>query len=98
MIKSLDDWHDELREIDAELIVLLERRMQLAVELFALMRTEPITLGKLEHDLNRLGIFLYAEIDEPIVGVLDKHALLEIFCRIIREQKRLAKEISEEGS
>ena len=94
MIKSLEDWRDDICEIDAELIILLQRRAQLAIELFALLRTESLTLGELEHDLDRLGIFLYAEIDEPAVGLLDRMALLEIFARIIREQKRLAEAIS----
>lgn len=94
MIKSLEDWRDDIREIDAELIILLQRRTQLAIELFALLRTEPLTLGELEHDLDRLGIFLYAEIDEPVADLLDRMALLEIFGRIICEQKRLAEAIS----
>ena len=94
MIKSLEDWREDIREIDAELIVLLQRRTQLAIELFALLRTAPLTLGELEHDLDRLGIFLYAELDEPVAGLLDMMALLEIFARIIREQKRLAEAIS----
>jgi hypothetical protein len=92
VINSLDDWHKEQREIDAELIALLQRRMQLAIELFILFRTDLLTLGELEYDLDRLGIFLYADIDEPLAGLLDKRALLEIFSRIIREQKRVAEE------
>ena len=62
--------------------------MQLAIELVALVRSESVTLGELEHDLDRLGILLYADIDEPIAGPLDQRALLEIFGRIISEQKR----------
>jgi hypothetical protein len=58
VINSLDDWQRERRELDAQLIALLQRRMQLPIELFALLRTEPVTLGELEHDLDRLGIFL----------------------------------------
>jgi len=42
-IHSLDDWRARLREIDAELILLLQRRMQLAVELLALLRSEALT-------------------------------------------------------
>jgi hypothetical protein len=90
MIHSLDDWRSEVRELDAELITLLERRMQLAVELLALLRSEALTLGELEHDLDRLGIFLYAEVDDLAKGLMDKQSLLEIFGRIIREQKRMA--------
>ncbi len=90
MIHSLDDWRSEVRELDAELITLLERRMQLAVELLALLRSEALTLGELEHDLDRLGIFLYAEIDDLARALMDKQSLLEIFGRIIQEQKRMA--------
>ncbi len=98
MIHSLDDWRAELRDVDAELILLLQHRAQLAVELLALLRTEPLTLGEAEHDLDRLGIFLCAEIDDPVKGLLDKRALLEIFCRINREQKRLAEALRESSS
>ena len=97
-IHSLDDWRARLREIDAELIILLERRMQLAVELLALLRSEALTLGELEHDLDRLGIFLYPEIDDRLRGLMDKQSLLEIFAPIIREQKRLAETLSEPQS
>ncbi|MFN2532729.1 MAG: hypothetical protein ABR555_15670 [Pyrinomonadaceae bacterium] len=94
MIENLENWRDDLREVDAELIVLLQRRMELAVELLALLRTQPVTLGNVEHDLDRLGIFLYAEVDEQLAGLLDKSALLKIFGRVIREQKRVAEELT----
>ena len=95
MIRSLSEWQEELRELDAELISLLQRRTQLAMELFTLVRSEQLTLGEMEHDLDRLGVFLYAFIDEPVEGLLDKRALLEIFSNIIREQKRLAERLNE---
>jgi hypothetical protein len=94
VLKSLEDWRDYLRATDAELIVLLQRRMQLAIELFALLRTEPLTLDELEDDLNRLGVLLFADIDDPVRGLLDRRALLDIFARIIREEKRLAEALS----
>ena len=98
MIKSLDEWREELREVDAELILLLDRRMQLALQLLARLRSGPLTLGELRYDLERLGIFLYAEIDEPILLAVDKRALLEIFRRIIIEEKRLAAQFAENNS
>lgn len=94
MDHSFDEWRAELREIDAELIALLQRRMEMAIELLHALRSEELTLGELEHDLDRLGIFLYAEIDEPVNGMIDKHLLLEIFSKVIREQKRLAEAVS----
>lgn len=90
MIKSLEEWPDELCEIDAELISLLHRRTQLAIQLLGLVRSGPLTLGELQHDLDRLDIFLYAEIEEPILPTLDKHALLKIFRCMVIEEKRLA--------
>jgi hypothetical protein len=98
MNKSLSDWRAELCEIDAELILLLQRRTQLAVELLTLLRSEQLTLGEMENDLDRLGIFLYAFIDEPVSGLLDKSALLEIFSRIVQEQKQLMETISKSPS
>jgi len=96
VIKSLEEWLAELREVDAELIFLLHRRMQLALELLLLFRDKDFTLGDLEDDLNRLGIFLYAEIAEPIPPTLDEHSLQEIFQRIISEEKRLAEKLGED--
>ena len=95
MIHSLDDWREQLNEIDAELMILLQRRMQLAGELWELLRSEPLTLG--ENDLDRLGIFLYPEIDDQVMGPLDKRALLEIFARFIREAKRLTEAFPDAG-
>jgi len=98
VIKSLDEWRQELREIDAELILLLGRRMELALQLLARLRSGSLTLGGLQDDLDRLGIFLYAEIDEPILLTLDKRALLAIFRRIIIEEKRVAVGFTENNS
>lgn len=55
-----------------------------------MLRTKEFSLSELEHDLDRLGIVLYVEIDDAAVALLDKPALLEIFCRIVRERKRVA--------
>jgi len=98
VIRSLDEWREELREIDAELIFLVDRRMQLALQLLGLLRSGPLTLGELEYDLDRLGIFLYAEIKESTLPTLDKRALLEIFRRIVIEEKRLAGRFAENNS
>jgi len=45
--KSLDEWRTELREIDAELLFLLQRRAQLAIDLLVLLRRDDLTLGEL---------------------------------------------------
>jgi chorismate mutase len=89
VIKSLDDWRKELRDIDAELLILLHRRMQLAIELLALLRGEHFTLGELEHDVNRLGILLSTQ-RAVTPSPLDEQAVKKIFRRIIIEEKRLA--------
>jgi hypothetical protein len=97
VINSLDEWRDELRDIYAELISLLCRRMQLAFVLLRLLRDKELTLGDLDDDIDRLGIFLYAEIGEPIPPPLDRRSLEEIFRRIIIEEKRLAWSLSEDS-
>ena len=88
MIKNLDDWRKELRDIDAELLYLLHRRMQLSIELLALLRGEQFTLGELEHDVNRLGILLSTQM-EATSSSLDEQAVKKIFRRIIIEERRL---------
>ncbi len=59
MPSHFKDWRDELENLDAELIRLLNRRVELATRLLQLLRREDLTLGLLEHDANRLLILLF---------------------------------------
>jgi len=47
MIHSFDDWRKELRDVDAELISLLQRRLELAIEFLQLLHTDELSLGDL---------------------------------------------------
>ncbi len=59
MIHSFDDWREELRDVDAELISLLQRRLKLAIEFLHLLRTDELSLGDMDQDMLRLGILNY---------------------------------------
>lgn len=89
MIHSLDNWRGELRDVDAELISLLHRRLDLAIEFLQLLRTDELTLGDLDQDSLRLLILLQldSEGDSP---PLDEAAVKKIFRRIVIETTRLA--------
>jgi hypothetical protein len=45
MPKAFPEWSEELREIDAELIVLLRRRTKLALGLMARLNSKELSLG-----------------------------------------------------
>lgn len=86
---SFEEWRAEIDLIDAELVSLLCRRVQLAVEMLALLRSETLTLGSAMQDCDRLMIMLFADptlIPEP----LDKRAVSAIYRRIIWESRRVA--------
>lgn len=88
-IKSIEEWRADIDLVDAELVTLLNRRVQLAVEMLALLRSKILTLGDAERDGDRLTIMLSREpalIPEP----LDKRAVFEIYRRITWESRRLA--------
>lgn len=88
MIKSLDEWRKELREIDAQLLWLLQRRVNLASRLLEILRTEELTLGDFDQDSLRLGLLLLSELDK-VQPPLDSPAVKKIFRRIAIETKRL---------
>lgn len=88
MIHRFDQWREELRDVDAELVSLIQRRVELAIGLLELLRTGELTLGDLEMDTVRLGVLLSTECEADTP--LDEAALKKIFRRIINETKRLA--------
>lgn len=86
---SFEEWRAEIDLVDAELMSLLCRRVQLAVEMLALLRSETLTLGSAMQDGDRLMIMLFGDptfIPQP----LDKRAVSAIYRRIIRESRRVA--------
>ncbi len=89
MVRTVKDWREEINDIDAELISLLQRRMELAVELLELLRSEEVSLGDPHRDLQRLGILLSSEW-EGNWPALDESAIRKIFRRIINEATRLS--------
>ena len=84
MIRCLDDWREELREVDEELIFLLRRRMELACELLG-----HLDAHELSHDDVDLGILLSSEY-EGSPAPLDDAAVKKILRRIMVETRRLA--------
>jgi len=88
MIESLDHWREELHQVDTQLVALLQRRIELAMELLDLLRTGELSLGDLDHDTMRLGLLLWSECEGDFPP-LDDAAVKKIFRRIINETKRL---------
>lgn len=86
---SIAEWRAEIDLVDAELILLLSRRVQLAVEMLALLRSEALTLGSAMQDGDRLMVLLFGN-PALIPGPLDKRAISEIYRRIIWESRRVA--------
>ncbi len=89
MITSLDDLRKDLREIDAQLRALLQRRVGLAIQLLEILSTQELTLGDLDQDSLRLGLLLLSPY-EGSIAPLDKTAVDKIFRRIAVETRRLA--------
>src|SRR6266496_476039 len=89
MTKSPDEWREELREIDAELLSLLQRRVELAIEFLQILSSADLSLGDLDQDALRLGILLLPEF-EGNFSPLDEGASKKIFRRIAVESRRLA--------
>jgi len=85
----LAEWRTELDVIDAEVISLLNRRAQLAMELLRILGSETLTLGDPEDDADRLLIMLYCGA-KLMTGPLDELAVHEIFRCINIESRRLA--------
>jgi DNA-binding CsgD family transcriptional regulator len=88
MIKSFEDWRNELREIDAQLLWLLQRRVTLAINLLEMLRTQEITLGDFDEDNLRLGLLLLSDFEKS-QPPLDPAAVKKIFRRIAIETRRL---------
>lgn len=89
MDHSFDDWREELRDIDAELVSLVQRRLELAIEFLQLLSTDKLSLGHLDQDTLRLGVLLCSDYEGDFTP-LDDEAVKKIFRRIINETQRLA--------
>ncbi len=89
MACSIEEWRKELEAVDLELVRLLNRRAQLALSLLNKLRTERLSLGDVQQDLDRLLIFLSTS---PFLTPppLDERALRRIFRQIISESMRKA--------
>jgi chorismate mutase len=86
---QLKDWRDGLENLDAELIRLLNRRVELATQLLKLLRREDLTLGLLEHDADRLLILLYPNTENGPLPLKERD-VLKLFSLISRECRRIA--------
>jgi hypothetical protein len=89
MIHSFDDRREQLRDVDAELTSLLQRRIELAIEFLQLLRTDELSLGDLDQDALRLGILLSSDCEGDFMP-LDEAAVKKIFWWIAIETSRLA--------
>ena len=89
MIHSFKEWTEELHKLDAELIALLQRRLELAFDALALLTTEELSLGDLDLDTISLQVLLQSQC-EGSYPPLDEAAVKKIFRRIVIETRRLA--------
>jgi len=88
--RQLQDWRKEIEAIDAELVRLVNRRAQLAVELLRLFRRD-LSLGDLNRDADRLSVLLFQS-GEQLDSSLDQAATAEFFRVLSRECRRLAEQ------
>jgi chorismate mutase len=81
---KIEDWRAEIDAIDAELVRLLNRRAQLAVEVGKMKRAAGLSIfdPDREHDV-------LARACRTNVGPLDDQAIIRLFRRIIRESRRV---------
>ena len=89
MPRHIEEWRDELEAVDAEIIRLINRRAQLAIELLRLLRGEDLSVGSLGHDVDRLLILLYHG-DGIVSPPLRKHEVMKLFGQISSECGRIA--------
>ncbi len=89
MIHSFKEWQEELHELDQQLIALLQRRLELALEALQLLSSEELSLGNLNMDTLSLGILLQSQC-EGSYPPLDEAAVKKVFRRIVIETRRLA--------
>ncbi len=96
MPRHFKDWRDKLEAIDAELIRLINRRTELAIELLRLLRSQDSS-GDLAGDADRLLVLLYpAEMEIP--RLLSESAVKKLQRRVSVECRQIAEreiEISE---
>lgn len=90
MIHNFEEWKQELHELDAELVALLQRRLELALEALQLLTSEELSAGDLDLDTLSLGILLQSQC-EGSYPPLDEAAVKKIFRRIVIETRRLAR-------
>jgi chorismate mutase len=81
---DIEHWRNEIDEVDAEILRLLNMRARLAIKVGTLKRSAGLPLRDLEREhfvLNRL--------QEANNGPLDQQAVVRLFQRIIRESRRV---------
>jgi len=90
---NIDDWRNQIDEIDAQLLQLLNRRSACAIE-----------IGQLKHQMN-LDIFSLEREEEVIAraleqnqGPLDEDAVRRLFRAILEESRRLQARAAERVS
>jgi len=86
--RQFKDWPTELAALDTEIIRLCERRVQLAIEILRMLRSE-LSLGELTHDADRLTLLLFETADSAI---LDPEIVAALFHLLTNECRRAAEQ------
>jgi chorismate mutase / prephenate dehydratase len=82
-MKTLNDWRSDIDRIDSEILRLLSRRTEIAIEVGKLKRTsgDPISSPEREN-------LVLARVIAQNSGPLNVHSIQRIFRLIIRETRR----------
>ena len=81
---DIEHWRNEIDEVDAELLRLINIRARLAIKVGTLKRSAGLPLRDLEREQ-----FVLDRLQEANNGPLDQEAVVRLFRRIIRESRRV---------
>ena len=81
---DLSDWRGRIDEVDQELVDLINRRLEYAVEIGRIKRAEGLEVRDTQRELD-----LLQRLREYNQGPLGDSALVEVFTRIIAEARDL---------
>ena len=81
---DLSDWRGRIDEVDQELVDLINRRLEYAVEIGRIKRAEGLEVRDTQRELD-----LLQRLREYNQGPLGDSALVEVFTRIIAEARNL---------
>ena len=86
---DIEHWRNEIDEVDAELLRLLNVRARLALKVGALKKTAHLPFCDPDREQ-----YVLSRLQHLNSGPLDERAVYKVFRRIIRESRRVQVEVS----